>query len=177
MRGTLITAAFLVVAVGSAGVAGAQLGLEGSSTLQALTRTLLGTATLDCGGIGNTPVGTLSYVGTGSGNGESAMQAGTQRIAPMSRFLDVNANNCSASNSGTPWSADDAIGCLVDASPCSLGFAGRGAADASNHPIPKRSKSTPSIRSTRAFKISSTSLPPRSRIPGLASIRYRGGSF
>jgi ABC-type phosphate transport system substrate-binding protein len=88
MRTTIALATFLVVGAGAAGVSA--LDLKGSDTLKELTRDLFGNDTpfaQDCGGTGNTPAGTINYIGTGSGNGQSAVlgTAPTQQIAPMSR--------------------------------------------------------------------------------------------
>jgi hypothetical protein len=81
--------------VAGAGALGASaLDLKGSDTLEGVTKDLLlNTAAWDCGGVGqpnNTGSGggDLVYVGTGSSNGESAIIAGTQQVAPMSRFLN-----------------------------------------------------------------------------------------
>src|SRR4029077_6102478 len=89
---TLITgAAFLVVGVASAGKAQAQLNLKGSDTLDLVT-----TETISmCTGAN----GLITYVGGGSGGGESAMLAGQQHVAPMSSQLNSGAvgNGCSSS--------------------------------------------------------------------------------
>jgi ABC-type phosphate transport system substrate-binding protein len=90
MRTTIGIATFFVVGAGAVGVSA--LSLKGSDTLKDLTVTLLTSATLngsalDCGGIGNNPVGTLSYEGTGSGNGQAAMIGAAQDVAPMSSRL------------------------------------------------------------------------------------------
>jgi hypothetical protein len=84
MRTTIAIATFLAVGAGAAGVGA--LNLKGSDTLKDLTVTMLTEAAPDCGGTGQPP-GTLVYDGTGSGNGQAAMQAGTQLVAPMSKPL------------------------------------------------------------------------------------------
>jgi hypothetical protein len=83
MRTTIAIATFLAVGAGAVGVSA--LDLKGSDTIKDITIALLTNNALDCGGVGNTPVGTLVYIGTGSGNGQSAMLGtATQQIAPMS---------------------------------------------------------------------------------------------
>src|SRR5262245_17858765 len=77
MRTNIGVASFCVVAAGAVGV-GANIALLGSDTLKDTTVTLL-SSSLDCSG--------LSYLGTGSGNGETAMLGNSQHVAPMSRRL------------------------------------------------------------------------------------------
>jgi hypothetical protein len=103
MRTTIAIATFLAVGAGVVGVGAATLKLRGSDTLKALSVHLLNTGSLDCGGVGNVPVGELDYDGTGSGNGQSVMQTpstGHQYIAPMSRAM--NSGICPAATSTTP---------------------------------------------------------------------------
>jgi hypothetical protein len=80
MKKSLMIATFLVVGAGAAGV-GADIGstanMKGSDTLFDLTTAMIAACP---GAVG-------PYGGTGSGNGEGAMQKSTQAIAPMSRFL------------------------------------------------------------------------------------------
>src|SRR5262245_46405377 len=83
MRTTIALAAFLVAGAGAVGVSA--LDPQGSDTLEGIPRLLLTDAALDCGGAGNTPVGSLVYIGTGSGNGETQMVGNLQQVAPMSR--------------------------------------------------------------------------------------------
>jgi len=87
MRTTIAIASFLAVGASAVGVSA--LDLRGSDTLQVMTVNLLNDATLDCGGVGNSPVGDLAYIGTGSGNGQSSMVGNTQEIAPMSRAMNT----------------------------------------------------------------------------------------
>jgi hypothetical protein len=99
MRTTIAIATFLAVGAGAAGVSA--LDIKGSDTLKELTRDLLGNDTpfaQDCGGTGNTPAGTLVYIGTGSGNGQAAVlgTSPTQQTAPMSRGF--NNGVCGASD-------------------------------------------------------------------------------
>lgn len=68
------------VAVGAAVAGAGALDLKGSDTLEAVTN-----AVLDGGGDCGT--GTINYIGTGTGNGETAMVNGLQQIAPMSRAI------------------------------------------------------------------------------------------
>ncbi|RYZ06963.1 MAG: hypothetical protein EOO73_14340 [Myxococcales bacterium] len=80
MRTLLVLSSF--IAVGAVVTGAGALALKGSDTLEAVTNLVLaGDATHDCG------AASLTYAGTGSGNGESAMVAATQQIAPMSRTL------------------------------------------------------------------------------------------
>ena len=97
MRTTIALAAFLVAGAGAVGVSA--LDLKGSDTLEGVTSALLTDAALDCGGTTNTPAGTLVYIGTGSGNGESAILSGAQQVAPMSRALAAAAT-CAAADGG-----------------------------------------------------------------------------
>ena len=70
------------IAVGAVVTGAGALALKGSDTLEAVTNLVLaGDASHDCG------AASLTYAGTGSGAGESAMVAGSQQIAPMSRTL------------------------------------------------------------------------------------------
>lgn len=72
----LISFAAVGVAVSGAGA----LDLRGSDTLEAVTN-----AVLDGGGDCGTA--SINYIGTGTGNGETAMVNGSQQVAPMSRAL------------------------------------------------------------------------------------------
>jgi hypothetical protein len=99
MRTTIAISTFLAVGAGAAGVSA--LDIKGSDTLKELTRDILGNDapfTQDCGGTGNTPAGTLVYVGTGSGNGQAALVGATQQIAAMSRGFNNGANICTVSD-------------------------------------------------------------------------------
>jgi hypothetical protein len=87
MKTTYAIASFLAAAAGAAG-AGAALNLAqmtGSDTLLTVTQQLLVQAK---GGAG---IAGITYVGGGSGTGESSMKAGTQQTAPMSRFFKAGA--------------------------------------------------------------------------------------
>jgi hypothetical protein len=79
MRQSVIVATFLVVGAGAAG-AGAlsSFNMLGSDTLFDVTNDVLA----NCPGTSS-----LLYLGTGSGNGENQMKAGSQTIAPMSKML------------------------------------------------------------------------------------------
>ncbi|HVW26067.1 MAG TPA: hypothetical protein VHC69_11910 [Polyangiaceae bacterium] len=98
MRTTIAIATFLAVGAGAAGVSA--LNLKGSDTLKATTLALLHDATLTCGGVGNTPAGSLDYDGTGSGNGQAFIldPNSGQFIAPMSRALNNGAGICTNAN-------------------------------------------------------------------------------
>jgi len=97
MRTTIAIATFLAVGAGAAGVSA--LDLKGSDTLKELSQDLFGNNApfaQDCGGTGNTPAGTINYIGTGSGNGQSGVlgTVPSQQIAPMSRGF--NSGICTA---------------------------------------------------------------------------------
>jgi len=88
MKKSLAISALVAVGGVAASAAAATLpNFLGSDTLFTVTKTAL----INCGA----PANALTYLGTGSGNGETAMVAGTQAIAPMSRFL--GSNICSVS--------------------------------------------------------------------------------
>jgi len=74
----LAGATFLVLGVGGASNAFAQLQLRGSDTLEDVTKDAVSAAGLTA---------SITYVGGGSGAGENAMVGGTQVIAPMSREI------------------------------------------------------------------------------------------
>jgi ABC-type phosphate transport system substrate-binding protein len=86
MRTTIGIATFCVVAAGALGVS-ANVALVGSDTIKDTTVSLLTNNAISCGGLQNAPAGTLSYLGTGSGNGEAAMDGKFQDVAPMSRRM------------------------------------------------------------------------------------------
>jgi ABC-type phosphate transport system substrate-binding protein len=56
--------------------------MKGSDTLEKVTKQLLAISSCN-------PGGAIEYLGSGSGNGETAIVAGTQQIAPMSRGLNT----------------------------------------------------------------------------------------
>jgi ABC-type phosphate transport system substrate-binding protein len=114
MRTSIAIGTFLVV--GASAVSASAIQLKGSDTLEVLTKILTGeanpstagftapgytgspvgsgfidftTTAVDCGGVaqGNALPDAVQYVGTGSGNGESALASGAQITAPMSRAL------------------------------------------------------------------------------------------
>jgi ABC-type phosphate transport system substrate-binding protein len=100
MKKSLAIAA-LVAAGGTAAIAGATpLSLLGSDTLLTVTTQAISACTSVAAN------GGLNYLGTGSGNGENAMVAGTQSIAPMSRFMN---NNSCAPVSGSAATADGIV--------------------------------------------------------------------
>ena len=74
---TLVAGAFCAM-LGTAEVASAQQAIEGSDTLRQWTQQIIQNAGLSA---------QLTYIGGGSGRGETALVDGTQQIAPMSRFL------------------------------------------------------------------------------------------
>jgi hypothetical protein len=82
MKRYLIGATVVAGCAGAVGVgAGTTVNLRGSDTLFDFTNALMAS----CPGTAG------PYAGTGSGNGQSAMVAGSQQIAPMSRFLNNGA--------------------------------------------------------------------------------------
>lgn len=87
MRKSIVIATFALAGAGAVGV-GATLVMAGSDTLKPVTLDLVssfnGGAPLCTGAI------SIQYNGGGSGAGENAMLAGTQTVAPMSRFLATN---------------------------------------------------------------------------------------
>src|SRR5678816_4555442 len=85
---TLLTSVAFLTASAAAGTASAQLLLKGSDTLELVTKDVITACSLDA---------QITYVGQGSGAGQSAMAGGTQHVAPMSRQLN-NAATCTANS-------------------------------------------------------------------------------
>ena len=81
---TAVVATFVALRAGTLGVRA--FDLKGSDTLKRLTLQVIN----DCPGA----TGAINYVGLGSGVGENALIAGTQTIAPMSRFLAGSGTSC-----------------------------------------------------------------------------------
>jgi hypothetical protein len=99
MRTSIAIASFLTVGAGAVGATAlSNVSMKGSDTLFDVTQNVLANCP-------NTT--TLTYVGTGSGNGESAMKACQQHIAPMSRFI----------NGGTAGAGCTFTGCSGTGSP------------------------------------------------------------
>jgi ABC-type phosphate transport system substrate-binding protein len=123
MKNSLLIATLFVA---SAGAVGAAVGayplttIAGSDTLFDVTKDLIGDpAALHPADVAKTPnnfsVGTpsgyngaLTYIGGGSGNGETAMEHGTQLIAPMSKMMDNGI--CAAPASAPPTAASLVVG-------------------------------------------------------------------
>lgn len=103
MRTVSIMGATFLLFGGSAAAVGAldNLPLKGSDTLEQVTTDVLAACP------GATANG-ISYQGTGSSAGENAMTAGSQTVAPMSRFLNVTAGVCNGAPAGTPGSVPGA---------------------------------------------------------------------
>src|SRR5262249_36297105 len=99
MKTKIAIAMFLAVGADSVGAA-AQLNLKGSDKLKDMTIAMLNDTTAACGGVGNTPPGTLAYAATGDSNGQAAMVVGQQAVAPMGRPLD--ASICDSCGTATP---------------------------------------------------------------------------
>jgi ABC-type phosphate transport system substrate-binding protein len=94
MRTSIAIATFLVVAAGVTSAAAlSNIHLKGSDTLYEVTSDVLAV----CPGATG-----LVYDGTGSGAGESGLKAGTQTIAPMSRFLSGSAICTLSGAAGSP---------------------------------------------------------------------------
>jgi hypothetical protein len=113
MRMRFAAATFLAIGAGSAAVGA--LNLLGSDTMNLLTQSVLAAGV--CPGI---TAGSLVYQGTGSGNGETAMNNALQGVAPMSRFLQGAATNGKAcanipskNAAGVGVNGDHAVGIAV----------------------------------------------------------------
>jgi hypothetical protein len=93
MRSTIAMAAFAALAAGAVGVSALDSNphMVGSDTLKKLTTAILSKCTTEAAtaGLPGTSCGGLTYDGTGSGAGQSALLAGTQSVAPMSRALNT----------------------------------------------------------------------------------------
>lgn len=87
LKKCLAGATFLVLGVGGATNAFAQLQLRGSDTLEDVTKDAISAAGLTAA---------ITYLGGGSGAGEAAMVGGTQHVAPMSR--EIGAALCTAAS-------------------------------------------------------------------------------
>ncbi len=101
MKAPIAIATFVVAISGAAG-AGAldNIHFKGSDTLFEVTNDVLAA----CPGAAG-----LVYDGTGSGAGETALKAGTQTVAPMSRFL-ASANTCAVvAPTGTPATSEGIV--------------------------------------------------------------------
>src|SRR5262249_45826529 len=97
MRRLIIMGATFLMVCGSAATVGAldNIALKGSDTLEHVTGDVL--AACPAATAANT-----SSLGTGSTAGENAMTAGSQTVAPMSRFLNPTQGVCDGAPSGTP---------------------------------------------------------------------------
>jgi hypothetical protein len=93
---SILSATFLLFGGGTVAVGALDnLPLKGSDTLEEVTTDVLAACP------GATSHG-VSYQGTGSTAGENAMTAGTQTVAPMSRFLNLTAGVCNGPPPGSP---------------------------------------------------------------------------
>jgi len=93
MRKSVVLATLAVAGAGAAGL-GAAVSINGSDTLADLTHDLVGpvvhTGTYSgpvCAANGFPNASSITFLGGGSGIGENNMQAGTQLVNPMTRFL------------------------------------------------------------------------------------------
>jgi len=84
----LAAMAFIASVGVSASAHAAALDLRGSDTLEEVTKDVIAVSSLN---------GFINYLGGGSGTGQAAMVAGTQKIAPMSRELNGTACTSAAS--------------------------------------------------------------------------------
>lgn len=105
MKTTYAIASFLVAGAGAMG-AGAALDLAhyaGSDTLLTVTKALISTV----------PITGITYVGGGSGAGETNMYSGKQQAAPMSRFFkaggSTTTNNVCGSGGPGPLAAEGIV--------------------------------------------------------------------
>ncbi len=81
MKKTMLVATFLAVGAGSAGVSAlSNITMKGSDTLKLFTLNVISTAVCPAS------VG-ITYLGGGSDGGEDGVKAGTQTVAPMSKFI------------------------------------------------------------------------------------------
>jgi len=85
MKKAILIASALVAGFGASQVEAQAL--KGSDTLEAVTNTVLSQCPAAAG---------VTYLGTGSGNGENAMVAATQQISPMSRNCELSSRIASA---------------------------------------------------------------------------------
>ena len=85
MRKLLAGATVLVFGAGAMSSASAQLQLKGSDTLEDVAKNVLADCIASIANPAILAATDIVYAGGGSGGGESAMIAGQQRIAPMSR--------------------------------------------------------------------------------------------
>jgi len=88
-RRTLTGGACLVLGLGAATNAAAQLQLRGSDTLEEVTKDAITAAGLGA---------QITYLGGGSGAGENAMVAGTQHVSPMSREIGAALKVCTVNH-------------------------------------------------------------------------------
>jgi cysteine-rich repeat protein len=95
MRSTIAMATFAALAAGTLGVSAKDSisNMAGSDTLKNMTQDVIANCGANCSG--------LTYIGTGSGNGQNNIEGGTiQAIAPMSRA--VNTGICDTQTAGGP---------------------------------------------------------------------------
>ena len=97
MKRVLIVGATFLLFSGGAAAVGAldNIALKGSDTLEHVTGDVLAA----CPGA---TAANITYLGTGSTAGENAMAAGSQMVAPMSRYLNATQGVCNGAPSGTP---------------------------------------------------------------------------
>jgi hypothetical protein len=104
MKQTLLIAAFIAAGAGAVGATVGAISLNGSDTLFDVTNDLVTPGLPTTCALIN-PAGTITYLGGGSGTGESQMVNGAQAVAPMSKMMDNKI--CKAQDGGavTPTSA------------------------------------------------------------------------
>jgi hypothetical protein len=103
MKTSIAVATLLLVGAGATGAAALPNPYQGSDTLFNVTTQAIAAA-------GLTP--STAYVGGGSGNGQSAMDAKTQQTSPMSRMINNGGGICTF-NGGAAGSADTSASTVV----------------------------------------------------------------
>jgi hypothetical protein len=112
MKKTTATATFFLML--SAGAAGAgATNLNGSDTMKVLTLNMLNGIS---GGVLSACPGTstLTYVGGGSGTGETNLSAGSQQVAPMSRALKTGSTGPTCTGAGTSPANSEQLAVALD---------------------------------------------------------------
>ena len=105
MKKTYLIASFLVLGAGA--ISASALDIKGSDTLFTISTGVIKATAYSGTTVSWSPITTLNYIGGGSGTGESAMIAGTQQVAPMSRFLK---SVCTGANAAPTTSEGLVIG-------------------------------------------------------------------
>ena len=111
MKTSISMATFLLAGAGAAGAGAAvPAPFQGSDTLFNVTRDVITAIAVNDPSIGPA----ASYVGGGSGNGQSAMVSNTQQhIAPMSRMMNSGNSLCSFNGGTNGSTATEAVGLII----------------------------------------------------------------